>query len=104
MLGTNITFEGVKGVGTIALELQPDQRVYTFIGVNGIGKTKMLEALFQYLLISYSHIAYYHWQHISNFIVFNSIKINNNYIEDIVRSDFVKEWCEIAEPFFIGNN
>ena len=86
MLGTNITFEGVKGVGTIALELQPDQRVYTFIGVNGIGKTKMLEALFQYLLISYSHIAYYHWQHISNFIVFNSIKINNNYIEDIVRT------------------
>ena len=86
MLGTNITFEGVKGVGTIALELQPDQRVYTFIGINGIGKTKMLEALFQYLLISYSHLAYYHWQHISNFIVFNSIKINNNYIEDIVRT------------------
>ena len=37
MLGTNISFEGVKGVGTIALELQPDQRVYTFIGINGIG-------------------------------------------------------------------
>ena len=50
MLGTNITFEGVKGVGTIALELQLDQRVYTFIGINGVGKTKTLEALFQLLL------------------------------------------------------
>lgn len=59
MLGTNITFEGVKGVGTIALELQPDQRVYTFIGVNGVGKTKMLEALFQTLLLESEHFAEY---------------------------------------------
>lgn len=50
MLGTNITFTGVKGVGTVALELQPNQRVYTLIGANGVGKTKTLEALFQLLL------------------------------------------------------
>ena len=50
MLGANITFTGVKGVGTVVLELQPDQRVYTLIGVNGVGKTKTLEALFQLLL------------------------------------------------------
>lgn len=50
MLGTNITFTGVKGVGTVALELQPDQQVYTLIGANGVGKTKTLEALFQLLL------------------------------------------------------
>jgi phosphate starvation-inducible PhoH-like protein len=34
----------------------------------------------------------------------NSFSQVNFYIEDIVRSDFVKEWCEIAEPFFISKN
>ena len=46
-----IKFEGLKGVGTVELTLQPDQRVYTFIGTNGVGKTKCLEALFQTLLL-----------------------------------------------------
>ncbi|MDI9335100.1 MAG: AAA family ATPase [Cytophagales bacterium] len=45
-----IKFEGLKGVGSVELALRPDQRVYTFIGTNGVGKTKVLEALFQTLL------------------------------------------------------
>lgn len=52
MLDTSITFEGVKGVGTIALDLQPDKQVYTLIGANGVGKTKTLEALFQILFFT----------------------------------------------------
>ncbi len=57
MLGTNLTFTGVKGVGTVALELQPDQRVYTLIGANGVGKTKTLEALFQLLLFTHQEMS-----------------------------------------------
>lgn len=45
-------FEQVKGVGTIEAELSPNQRVYTFIGENGIGKTKFLESLFAILLFT----------------------------------------------------
>jgi len=52
MLGTKIKFEGVKGVGTVELDLQEDQRVYTLIGTNGVGKTKALEALFQVLFFT----------------------------------------------------
>jgi len=52
MLPTSLTFEGLKGVGSVVLDLKPDQKVYTFIGANGIGKTKTLEALFQVLLFS----------------------------------------------------
>lgn len=46
-----ISFKGLKGVGAVDLKLMPNQRVYTFIGINGIGKTKCLEALFQYLMM-----------------------------------------------------
>lgn len=52
MLGTKIKFEGVKGVGTVELDLQEGQRVYTLIGTNGVGKTKTLEALFQVLFFT----------------------------------------------------
>ena len=56
MLGTKIKFEGVKGVGTVELDLQEDQRVYTLIGTNGVGKTKTLEALFQVLFFTNSSV------------------------------------------------
>ena len=45
MLGGKIRFEGLRGVGTVELDLMPKQRVYTLIGTNGVGKTKTLEAL-----------------------------------------------------------
>lgn len=75
MLGTNLTFTGVKGVGTVALKLQPDQRVYTLIGANGVGKTKTLEALFQIFLVSHERIFASFNKKIqgkSNILVFNS--------------------------------
>ncbi|MCQ9329598.1 AAA family ATPase [Pelistega suis] len=50
----DVYFEAVKGVGDIHLTLSPEERVYTFIGENGIGKTKLLESLFSVLLLSHS--------------------------------------------------
>jgi len=52
MLGPKIKFEGVKGVGTVELDLQEGQQVYTLIGENGVGKTKTLESLFQALFFT----------------------------------------------------
>ncbi|WP_298046310.1 AAA family ATPase [uncultured Cardiobacterium sp.] len=51
-LGSPITFHEVRGIGTIELNLQPNQRVYTLIGENGIGKTKLLECLFTLMLFT----------------------------------------------------
>jgi hypothetical protein len=49
---TDVTIEGLRGVGKVELKFAPDQHVHTLFGENGVGKTKCLEALFQYLLAS----------------------------------------------------
>lgn len=49
---TNATIEGLRGVGRVELRFDPEQRVYTLFGQNGVGKTKCLEALYQFLLLS----------------------------------------------------
>ena len=43
---TQLQLDDVQGVGTIALDLEPSKQAYVFIGSNGVGKTKLLEALF----------------------------------------------------------
>jgi predicted ATPase len=53
---TTIKFEGLKGVGSVELNLRADQRVYAFIGTNGVGKTKVLEGLFQRIFFSNTHV------------------------------------------------
>jgi AAA15 family ATPase/GTPase len=45
-------FEKLIGVGNVELLLNKNHRVYTFIGTNGVGKTKCLEALFQLFFFS----------------------------------------------------
>ena len=47
---SHLEFKDVKGVGSIEVDFTPDKRVYAFIGENGVGKTKFLEALFQAIL------------------------------------------------------
>ena len=47
-----IRFNSVVGVGDIELDLERAQAVYCFIGRNGVGKTKLLEAVFQWLFIA----------------------------------------------------
>ena len=52
MLGEHIEFDGIVGVGRVQLKLSSKQHVYTFIGANGVGKTRTLEAIFQLLYFS----------------------------------------------------
>jgi predicted ATPase len=47
---TDVTIEGLRGVGRVELRFAPEQRVYVLFGANGVGKTKCLEALYQFLL------------------------------------------------------
>lgn len=56
LLNGVVRFEGVKGVGTIEVDFAPNQRVYTFIGANGVGKTKLLECLFAVLFLTNSSV------------------------------------------------
>jgi predicted ATP-binding protein involved in virulence len=46
-----LDIEGLKGVGRVEANFQPEQRAYVVIGENGVGKTKLLEAMFQYALM-----------------------------------------------------
>ncbi|VUS47148.1 AAA family ATPase [Klebsiella spallanzanii] len=66
MSAKELEFEGVTGVGKMRLVLESDQHIYTFIGANGIGKTKMLEALFQLFLFSSDWIQDSHDNDIEN--------------------------------------
>ena len=52
LLNGVVCFVDVKGVGIIQVDFVPNQRVYTFIGANGVGKTKLLECLFTVLFVS----------------------------------------------------
>lgn len=47
-----LRIEGLRGVGCVELQVDENQRITTLIGANGIGKTKVLEALFQYQFLS----------------------------------------------------
>lgn len=58
LLNGVVRFEGVKGVGTIEVDFVPNQRVYTFIGANGVGKTKLLECLFAVLFLTSEKIQF----------------------------------------------
>lgn len=46
-----IEMKQLNGVGSVSMDLTPDQRAYVFIGENGSGKTKILEAVFQCLFL-----------------------------------------------------
>ncbi|MDO5626219.1 MAG: AAA family ATPase [Pseudomonadota bacterium] len=47
-----LTLEGLRGVGRVELGFEPGFRVRTLFGANGVGKTKCLEAIYQWLLFS----------------------------------------------------
>ena len=47
---SHLEFKEVKGIGSIEVDFTSDKRVHAFIGENGVGKTKFLEALFQAIL------------------------------------------------------
>lgn len=91
LLSSKLRFEQMKGVGTMELDFLPDQRVYTLIGENGVGKTKFLESWFLVLLLmSKSLKKDEHWLN-SNFIPFKRFV------------SFVGE-CEIQGQFNLKNS
>jgi predicted ATPase len=47
-----IKLSKIVGVGNIDLNLQAGHSAYVFVGENGIGKTKLLEALYTSLLFA----------------------------------------------------
>ncbi|MES2944636.1 MAG: hypothetical protein V4772_17345, partial [Pseudomonadota bacterium] len=49
---TTFEFDALRGVGQVELRVRKNQRVYALFGSNGVGKTKCLEALFQFYLKS----------------------------------------------------
>jgi recombinational DNA repair ATPase RecF len=51
-MSNTIKLTDVKGVGSVTLTLDDSKRVFTFIGTNGLGKTKCLESLFQWFLLT----------------------------------------------------
>lgn len=53
MLDT-VDIEGLKGVGKVELKFDPDHRVRVLFGVNGVGKTKTLEAIYLGMLFTQS--------------------------------------------------
>ncbi|MDR2690303.1 MAG: ATP-binding protein [Azoarcus sp.] len=58
---TDVMIEGLRGVGRVELHFAPGQRVYTLFGANGVGKTKCLEAIYQFLLASNKSFAQNYW-------------------------------------------
>jgi predicted ATPase len=58
---TDVTIEGLRGVGRVELSFAPEQRVYVLFGANGVGKTKCLEALWQFMLASSKEFAQDSW-------------------------------------------
>lgn len=104
ILKSPITFEGMKGVGNVTLDFMPNQRVYTLIGTNGIGKTKCLESLFQVLFYSSEAILEYFKKSgtILNFI--NFVKTNQFDIRDALSRYPANDFIKHQLPFvFLGS-
>lgn len=77
LLSSKLRFEQMKGVGTMELDFLPDQRVYTLIGENGVGKTKFLESLFVLLFFSYTKVLSENRWIVRNNIPFSQVEVNS---------------------------
>lgn len=98
MLTYPIKIEGLKGVGSVELNLQENQRVYTLIGANGVGKTKTLEALFQVLFLSHQNMEQLSTLAITpNIWVFKTVKIGEKSFLAASQSMFLKDLKNITK-------
>lgn len=95
LLSGKIRFEQMKGVGTMELDFLPEQRVYTLIGENGVGKTKFLESWFSVLLLSnHSIIRQPHSYIQTKYLPFKKFSKN----------DFALDINEYGEGYSTANN
>lgn len=87
-LAEKIRFEQVKGVGTIEVNLPPNQQVYTFIGENGVGKTKFLECLFTILFFSSDAVKNIDSYFYSSQLPFSQLELDNKSVLINKTSDY----------------
>lgn len=68
----------LKGVGDVELNLDNSQRVFTFLGTNGVGKTKTLEAMCIALLVCVKNFqsSFVEWN--ENVAFFKNIKMSDS--------------------------
>ncbi len=76
---TTYEFDALRGVGQVELCVQKDQRVYALFGSNGVGKTKCLEALFQFYLLGCKPFIGHHRAQLSK-----SIFVARSYSNDVL--------------------
>lgn len=89
-----VRFEQVRGVGTMQADFLPNQRVYTLIGENGVGKTKFLECLFTVLLLTYSRVRKKPTWIYKKLFPFNKVEL------PIIKEDFQR----FPESFYLPDN
>lgn len=89
-----VRFEQVRGVGTMEVNFLPNQRVYTLIGENGVGKTKFLECLFTVLLLTYSRVRKKPTWIYKKLFPFNKVEL------PIIKEDFQR----FPESFYLPDN
>ncbi|MDO4226339.1 AAA family ATPase [Neisseria sp.] len=89
-----VRFEQVRGVGTMEVDFLPNQRVYTLIGENGVGKTKFLECLFTVLLLTYSRVRKKPTWIYKKLFPFNKVEL------PIIKEDFQR----FPESFYLPDN
>ncbi|UYZ69204.1 AAA family ATPase [Moraxella bovis] len=88
---------GLKGVGCVELELDSNQRVFTFLGTNGVGKTKTLEALFWFLLHQTQDVCNLSIMH----SLFSEISLNGEFIQGLHSRIAINKFSAIA---YLGAN
>ena len=81
---THLRLDDVQGVGTIELNLDPDKQAYVFIGANGVGKTKLLEAIFDFLILDSKGNAY----------TLINTESRGQFKDGSKNSDFLRKWIK----------
>ncbi|QQZ29214.1 ATP-binding protein [Thiothrix subterranea] len=81
---THLRLDDVQGVGTIELDLDPSKQAYVFIGANGVGKTKLLETIFDFLILDSKDNAY----------TLINTESRGQFKDGSKNSDFLRKWIK----------
>jgi predicted ATP-binding protein involved in virulence len=100
---TDVTIEGLRGVGRVELSFAPEQRAYVLFGANGVGKTKCLEALYQFLLASNKEFAQDRWaEHGQNLAVSSKKIVMARMSANGVTFEIPKESADVEDLFILS--
>jgi len=82
---THLRLDDVQGVGTIELDLESGKQAYVFIGANGVGKTKLLEAIFDLFIILDTKVDAY---------TLINTESRGQFKDGSKNSDFLRKWIK----------